>query len=65
MEISWAGGSVMCTSPGRIVAEIMESSCCPEKQLAVHVGERGTLPKRLAVGRTVRGVESAGEDEEQ
>ncbi len=65
MELSWAGDNVICTSPGQIVAEITERICYTEKQLAIDVSERGTLPKRLVVGRIVRGVESAGEDEDQ
>ncbi len=65
MELSGAGDSVICTSPGQIVAEITERIYYTEKQLAIDVSERGTLPKRLVVGRIVRGVESAGEDEDQ
>lgn len=65
MEISWAGDRVICTYPGQIMAEIIERICYTEKQLAIDVSERGILPKRLVVGRIVRGVESTGEDEDQ
>ncbi len=57
--------SVMRTHPGQIVAEIIIRICYSENQLAVDVGERGTLSKRLVVGSIVCGEEGTAENKDQ